>query len=150
MKEHVNFEKQCNDVKSWLNEIADEMRHPEKTDWALSALKAVLHTVRDRTTIQEVFHLSAQLPVLIRGIYFEGYKPSGKPDKMNSEKFMMQIKNRLAPGINIPVAEVFRAVMVVLYSRISPGEMKDIRGIMPKDIQKLWDNLLQEETELDY
>jgi uncharacterized protein (DUF2267 family) len=150
MKEQVNFEKQCNETKYWLREIAEEMRCPGKINWAFSALKAVLYTLRDRTTIQEVFHFSAQLPVLIRGIYFEGYKPAGKPVKMNSQEFMSQIKKLMGPSVDVPAAEAFRAVIIVLYNRTSHGEMDDIKGLMPKDIQKLWANLMsKEETELD-
>ncbi len=142
MNEQVNLEKYCNETKSWLNDIANLMRVPDRTDWAMNVMKAVLHTIRDRTTLQEVFHLSAQLPVLVRGIYLEGYKPTGKPIKMNAEEFMQQIKERLAPSIDIPVTEAFRAVITVLYERTSPGEMDDIKGLMPKDIQKLWNSLI--------
>jgi len=143
MSEKVNFEKYCNETQSWLSDIADNMLTPGRNDWAFNALKAVLHTIRDRTTIQEVFHLSAQLPVLIRGIYFEGYKPSGKPEKMSAEEFMVQIKNRMSPSIELPVSDVLRGVLTVLYEKISPGEMDDIKGIMPKDIQRLWGNHVQ-------
>lgn len=149
MNTKVNFEKYCNESASWINDIADHMRSPGRTDWALSALRAVLHTLRDRTTIEEVFHLSAQLPVLIRGIYFEGYKPSNKPVKLNSEEFVNLIKKRIGPGVDVPVAESIRAVIWVLYEKTSPGELSDIRGSMPKDIQKLWKNLMPEEAELE-
>ncbi|TVR31282.1 MAG: DUF2267 domain-containing protein [Balneolaceae bacterium] len=142
MNEQVNLEKYCNETKSWLNDIANVMRVPDRTDWAMNVMKAVLHTIRDRTTLQEVFHLSAQLPVLVRGIYLEGYKPTGKPIKMNAEEFMQQIKKRMAPSIDIPVTEAVRAVITVLYERTSPGEMDDIKGLMPKDIQKLWNSVM--------
>jgi uncharacterized protein (DUF2267 family) len=149
MKKQMNFEKHCNETKSWLHEIAGEMRCPGKTDWAFSVLKAVLHTLRDRITIQEVFHFSAQLPVLIRGIYFEGYKPAGKPVKMNLQEFMSQIKKLMGPRVDVPAAEGFRAVVIVLYNRTSHGELDDIKGVLPKDIQKLWTNLMSEEGELN-
>jgi uncharacterized protein (DUF2267 family) len=140
MGNQVNLEKYCNETKSWLSDIAGKMRVPGRNDWAFNTLRAVLHTIRDRTTIQEVFHLSAQLPVLIRGIYFEGYKPTGKPLKMNSQDFMKQIKKKMGPSVDVPAAEAFRAVIDVLYERVSPGEMNDIKGSMPKDIQRLWDS----------
>ncbi len=141
MNEQVNFERYCNETKSWLTDIAEIMRVPERTDWALTVLKAVLHTLRDRTPLEEVFHLSAQLPVMIRGIYLEAYKPTGKPIKMKSEEFMHQIKKRMGPAVEVPPVEALRAVLTVMYEKTSVGEMDDIRGTMPKDIQKLWDNL---------
>lgn len=141
MSEKVNFEKYCNEMRSWLLDIADLMHVPGRTDWALKALKAVLHTIRDRSPLEEVFHLSAQMPVLIRGIYLEAYKPSGKPHKYNLNQFLGQIKAAMGQGVEVAPAEAFRAVVTVLYEKTSHGEMDDIRGAMPKEIQKFWDNL---------
>jgi uncharacterized protein (DUF2267 family) len=144
---HANFEKYCNETASWVHDISLNMRAPERPDWGLKALRAVLHTIRDRTTVQEVFHLSSQLPALVRGIYFEGYKPQDKPVKMSADEFLNTVKNRLGPGVEVPPGEAVRSVLTVLYERISDGELADIRGLMPKDIQKLWDQLAPEETE---
>lgn len=148
MRDKINLEKYCNETQSWVSGIAVQMHMPGRNDWALNVLKAVLHTLRDRTTVEEVFHLSAQLPVLIRGIYLEGYKPSGKPEKMNAEEFVKQIKNRMGPSVDVPVQDALRAVFTILYEKTSPGEMEDIKGSMPKDIQRLWDNLVQSENKV--
>jgi len=148
VKGKVNLEKYCNETQSWLSEIAQLLHVPGHSDWAFSAMKAVLHTLRDRTTVEEVFHLSAQLPVLIRGIYLEGYKPSGKPEKMNAEEFVREIKNRMGPSTEVQAPDAIRAVFTVLYEKISPGEMEDIKGSMPKDIQRLWHKMVQTENKL--
>jgi len=149
MDTHANFEKFCNEAQAWAHEIAEGIRAPERTDWALSVLRAVMHTLRDRTMQQEVFHLSAQLPVLIRGIYFEGYDPKNKPVKMNADEFISTVKKRMSPGVDVPPGEAIRAVMAVLYHKVSRGELEDIRGSMPKDIQKMWNQLMPEELEVD-
>lgn len=138
MSPKVNFEKHCNEANSWLLDIADNIDHPGRTEWAYGCLKAVLHTMRDRTTIEEVFHFSAQLPIVIRGIYFEGYKPTGKPKKMNAKELMQNIKAGLGPGNLVTAEEAFRVVLELLYEKTSTGEMDDIRGGMPKSIQKIW------------
>lgn len=149
MDQTVNFEKFCNEAQSWVHEIAENMRAPERTDWAVHALRAVLHTLRDRTMLHEVFHLSAQLPTLVRGIYFEGYEPNDKPLKMNADEFMNTVKKRMGSGVEVPAGEAIRAVMAVLYEKVSRGELDDIHGSMPKDIQKMWDHLMPEESEVD-
>ncbi len=149
MNEKINFEKYGNETQLWVAEIAEYMHCPGKTGQAYSALKAVLHTIRDRSTIQEVFQLSAQLPVLIRGIYFEGYKPAGKPDKMNAEEFLQKIKQRMGPSAEVPPSEALKAVLTILYEKTSPGEMEDIKGLMPKDIRNLWSRFMQDESEFE-
>jgi len=147
MSPKVNFEKYCNEANSWLLDIAKNIDHPGRTEWAYGCLKAVMHTIRDRTTIEEVFHFSAQLPIVIRGIYFEGYKPTGKPEKMNAKEFMQKIKTGLGPGNLVTAEESFRVVLELLYEKISIGEMDDIRGGMPKSIQKLWNKYRPMEIE---
>ncbi len=138
MKTNVSFEQQSKEAQQWLTEIAELMDVPKRKDWAISALKAVLHTLRDRTTLQEVFHLSAQLPVLIRGLYLESYKPTGKPLKMNATEFMQMIKDNMGPGVEVSPDVAFQAVMTVLYNKVAPGELDDIKGSMPKSIQRFW------------
>ena len=60
--------------------------------------RPVLHTLRDRLTVEEAAHLSAQLPLLIRVIYFEGWHPAHKPTKERfKEQFLDQIAAR-RPG----------------------------------------------------
>ena len=138
MNGQVNFEKTANEATSWVQQIAKKAGQPDRPDWALSALKSVLQTLRDRTPLQEVFHLSAQMPVLIRGLYFEGYKPTGKPDKMNAKQFLARIESDLGENNNISAEQALYAVLKLLYEKISEGEMEDIRRSMPADIQKLW------------
>lgn len=146
----VNFDKHCKEANEWLLEIGDRAGYPDRTDWSYGCLRAVLHTLRDRTTIEEIFQFSAQLPVLIRGIYFEGYKPTGKPDKMNAEEFMYRIKKDLGNSNPISSDEAFRVVLEILYDRTSTGEMDDIRGQMPKAIQNIWNKYRPLELEGDW
>ncbi|MDZ7757972.1 DUF2267 domain-containing protein [Rhodohalobacter sp.] len=150
MSIQVNFDKHSKEANEWLLEIGDRAGFPDRTDWSYGCLRAVLHTLRDRTTIEEVFQLSAQLPVLIRGIFFEGYKPSGKPDKLNAEEFMSRIKKDLGNANPISADEAFRVVIELLYDRTTPGEMDDIRGQMPKAIQQIWNKYRPLETENDW
>ena len=55
-------------------------------DWenehkAYLALRTVLHTLRDRLSVEEAVQLGAQLPMLIRGFYYEGWTLKQKPTK---------------------------------------------------------------------
>jgi uncharacterized protein (DUF2267 family) len=146
MDTKVNFEKNCNEAISWINEISIRAGFPSRPDWAYSALKSVLHSIRDRSTIEEIFQFAAQLPLIIKGIFFEGYNPSGKPVKLNSEEFMMRIRKDMGTANEIPAGEAFRVVLELLYEKTSTGEMNQLRGLMPKDIQKLWDKAYPQQT----
>ena len=65
-------------MHSWLKEIAVEIGDEDR-QYAYRALRAVLHTLRDRLTVDVAAKLAAQLPTLIRGIYYEDWDPSRTP-----------------------------------------------------------------------
>src|SRR5271165_2158597 len=48
-------------------------------DNAYRALRSVLYVLRDRLTPEQAVHLGAQLPILVRGTYYEGWRIAGKP-----------------------------------------------------------------------
>lgn len=54
----------------------------------------MLHCLRDRLSVDQAAHLSAQLPLLVRGIYYESYHPAGKPEKVRSRAEFLEHVNR--------------------------------------------------------
>src|SRR5512145_259188 len=63
----------------WLKELAAELGDDRTA--AYRALRAVLHALRDRLTVDEAAQLAAQLPLLVSGIYYDGWDPSRTPAK---------------------------------------------------------------------
>ena len=134
----VPFEKFTSEFEYWLWAIADEMDMEERPDIAFQALRGVLHAIRNRMIPNEVFDLSAQLPLMIRGVFFEGYNLKDKPEKFNADEFLEIIEEGFYGNTAIEGEDAFRAVLNVLYEKISEGELEDIYSGMPKDIKKLW------------
>jgi hypothetical protein len=62
----------------WFNEV-DYRTGWDNKQRSYRLLRAVLHALRDHMNADEAAQLSAQLPILIRGIYYEGYDPSKTP-----------------------------------------------------------------------
>jgi uncharacterized protein (DUF2267 family) len=121
----------------WLNEILAEL---DSTDRHLAylALRATLHALRDRLTVEEAVHLGAQLPLLIRGFYYEGWTLSGKPHKEHRAGFLSGIQDCFGPGIAPDPERVARAVLKVLAHHVTAGEIKDVKQLLPKDLRNLW------------
>lgn len=141
-KKMVKLEKYAMDANQWIDEVAVLMQIDDR-ELAWKALRGVLHVIRDRLIPEEVFQLSAQFPMLIRGLFFEGYHYSNKPEKFDVEELKDRISEALSPVTDINPEVVFKSVLYVLYDHISEGELQDIYGNMPRDIQQLWDKSLE-------
>jgi len=123
----------------WLQELANELSWTDLGD-TLVALRSVLHALRDRLPINEAAQLAAHLPLLIKGIYYDGWHPSKTPVKARTkEDFLALVKTPLERGVAQADAEqVTRAVFRLLAGHVSAGEISDIRGIFPRELADLW------------
>jgi uncharacterized protein (DUF2267 family) len=130
------FDETVHKTNTWLKEIAQDLgadRHR-----AYQALRAVLHCLRDRLTVGEAAQLGDQLPMLVRGIYYEAWHPAGKPEKIRSRKeFLTRLSKHLAPS-PIEPEDAVRAVFQVLEEHVAPGEISDVMDELPQDIRSLW------------
>lgn len=122
----------------WVNELASEL-HTNDRQFAYRVLRGVLHALRDRLAGDEVIHLGAQLPMLLRGAYFEGWRPRDMPTEDDRGAFLERIRGLLAdqPGVSDPERWA-RAVFFVLARRVDTGEVQDVVGILPRDFADLW------------
>jgi uncharacterized protein (DUF2267 family) len=105
------------------------------------ALRAVLHALRDRLSLQEVAQLGAQLPIFIRGIYYEGWSPARTPIKSRGKQlFLRQVRAEFAHTRNPDVdpEEIARAIFRVLNKHVSKGEIDQIRGTLPRELREFW------------
>lgn len=133
------FETTLHKTNLWFKEIMDEM-HWEDRHQAYLALRAVLHTLRDRLSPEEAAQLGAQLPLLVRGIYYEGWTPTGKPTKERHQaQFLEKIAGYFSKEPHIDAAGIARAVFHVLDRHISEGELKDVKHTLPKELLLLWE-----------
>jgi uncharacterized protein (DUF2267 family) len=106
---------------------------------AYLALKATLHALRDRLTVAETAHLGAQLPMLIRGFYYEGWNPAGKPVKeRHAEEFVAHVRDDLKKDEAMHAEQIVRGVFRMLAKRVSEGEIEDIKHVLPPELRALW------------
>lgn len=83
--------------------------------------------------------LSAQLPVLIRGIYFEGWQPFETPvGDRSKDEFIARIQDAFPDDLSDDPAAAVRAVFRLLDRHVSPGEIDDVRTSMKKSLRHLW------------
>jgi uncharacterized protein (DUF2267 family) len=139
MSEIPAFETTLEKTNLWIQEVMRELDSDDR-HYAYLALRSVLHALRDRLQADEAVNLGAQLPMLIRGFYYEGWKPSRTPKKeRHLAEFLEHIRDDLSRVTREADSErLARAVFAVLDRRVSQGEIEDIKGMIPDELRALW------------
>lgn len=142
MSIHV-FDPHVDVAKRWLNELSDNLElGPEESPRALHALRAGLHAIRDRMPANEVVDLGAQLPALIRGLYYEGWTLRTDPREIRDRAAMVaRVAKELAPDQHLDPVDVLRAVIHLLVEHVSLGEIDDVLATLPASIRAMWHDL---------
>ncbi len=132
------FAKTIQKSNIWLGEL-QELLHASDAREAYVALRAGLHALRDRLTIEEAAELGAQLPMLLRGLYYEGWHPTGKPVRLRHlDDFLDYVRNGLPANSSLDPESVAWAVFRTLSLHVTEGELADIRSTLPTQLKLLW------------
>lgn len=134
------FDSTIHTTNVWLNDLMDRLGWEDKQR-AYQALRVVLHALRDHLTVEHAAALGAQLPMLVRGFYYEGWHPAGKPLKgRNVDEFLLLVASELPDGgLTLDVEEVVRAVFHVIAKHVTPGEVNHVRFSLPNEFRNLWE-----------
>jgi uncharacterized protein (DUF2267 family) len=132
------FDTTLHKTNAWLNEIMNVLGWSDRHK-AYLALRATLHAVRDRLTVDEAAQFAAQLPMLIRGLYYEGWDPTDKPlRERRKEQFLARIAQEFWSNDGVDPDTVARGVFAVLAQRITEGELLDVQQMLPGELRDLW------------
>lgn len=132
------FQETLQNSIGWIHELSD--RCPAADDQqAYHVLCATLQTLRDRLTIDEAVQLGAQLPVLIRGLYYDGWRPSHAPTRIrHREEFLAQVAARYHARPLMDLEAGVRAAIAVLNHNISIDEALSVIRALPDPLRELW------------
>lgn len=131
------FDRTVHLTNTWLSEINDAMGWGDR-QLAYRGLVAVLHALRDRLTVEEGADLAAQLPLLIRGAWYENWTPGREPEGgRGRDAFLAQV-GREYDQIPVKPEVLARAVLKVLSAHVAAGEIEDVRRQLPEDHAGLW------------
>ena len=121
----------------WLDEIMETVGPDRNVAW--HALGAVLRSLRDRLPPELAAHLAAQLPLLVRGTYYDRYRPGHVAHKVHSEhEFLNCVADDLGGIRPIDLREATRCVMAVLSHHVTPEQVEKVLRALPEGIRQLW------------
>jgi uncharacterized protein (DUF2267 family) len=130
--------------RTWqkAHELVNELKG--RLDWSsdrdtLRLLRVTLHQIRDRIHVNETAQLSAQLPIIIRGMFFEGWQPNLVPlPERRAADFISAIEHHVGDMMEYRGPQDILTVFKLLNARISAGQINDIRANLPEEIRALW------------
>lgn len=141
---NLNFESFAQDAHQYVNELAQELGHPEEKSRVLKIWRAVMHTVRDRIHLGESFQLMDPLPMIFKGIYVENWKFTEKPplDYSTLEEMKTQVKN-LQAGYgeeDFPwkksTEDIIAITLGSLRRFLKGNQLEEVINQMPKEIKE--------------
>jgi uncharacterized protein (DUF2267 family) len=122
----------------WINEL-DEMLGWSDKSRSYRLLRTVLQTLRDWLPVNESADLAAQLPALLRGVYYEHWRPATTPVKQRSKTdFLARVDHAFVGDPIFYTAEAVSIVFQFLSGKVSAGEIADVRHALPADLRALW------------
>jgi uncharacterized protein (DUF2267 family) len=125
-------------TKHWIKDVMIELQW-DSAQKAYHAMRAVLHALRDRLTLHETAEFAAQLPMLVRGMFYEGWRPDRGPVKdRTKEAFLAHIFKAFPDDQGVDPERVTHAVLTVVARHVSEGEMEDITATLPKPLRELF------------
>ena len=129
------IERSAEKANIWLMDVASELGDGDRQH-AYRVLRAVLHVLRDRLTIDVAAKLAAQLPTLIRGIYYEGWDPSRTPMPPHTvDTFLEHVVSEGRFSGETEASVAVTAVAAVMRRRLTPGEINAILAVMPEKLR---------------
>jgi uncharacterized protein (DUF2267 family) len=130
------IERSVHKTNQWLKELASELGGEDRED-AWRVLRAYLQVLRDELTVEEAAQLAAQLPLVLRGAFYEAFDPTHQPAKLRDrDKFIAAFAERaqLDPA---RAAQAVEAATRVLRRHVTEGEFDDVLAQLPSEVREV-------------
>jgi uncharacterized protein (DUF2267 family) len=133
------FDKTLQTTHVWLDELMQDPAIGPDRQVAWHLLGATLRATRDRLPLDLAAHLGAQLPLLVRGTYYDQFRPSELPGRERTlEEFLERIAAPLAMNRPVNVRDGARAVFAVLSRHADRGQIAKVRDALPEPVRAIW------------
>lgn len=124
-------------TRGWIDETAAELGTEDRQE-AYRVLRAFLHVVRDRIGVNEAAQLAAQLPQLLRGVFYENWVPSRTPERYRDrDTFLRKLAEQTLLAGETEASYAAAAAMRVLRRHVSEGELEDVLANFPVELREL-------------
>lgn len=131
------FDKSLQSTAIWLEEIQSEIGPDRAFAWRV--LSVVLQGLRDHLPLELSAHLGAQLPIVVRGTFYDQFDPTGLPKQAHGpEEFLQEIAAGLRDSRGVDPRDAVHAVFGVLDRHLSRGQIDKVVRSLPRGIRAMW------------
>lgn len=131
------FDKTLQITHIWLDEVMEAIGPDRNVAWHV--LGATLRTLRDRLPVELAAHLGAQLPLLVRGSYYDQFRPGHVAAKVHTEEEFLAFVAADLGGIRpVNVRAGVRAVLAVLDHHVTPEQADKVKRSLPEHLRRMW------------
>ena len=143
------FDRTVHSTNLWLHEIADDLGPDRNHAWHV--LSAVLRALRDQLPAELAAHLSAQLPLLVRGAFYEAWNPSSASRRTkDDDEFIEKLNNNLEGTRPTNAQKAALSVFGVISRHVDREQVVKVRNALNEKVRRLWpESLLTERSEVD-
>lgn len=142
----TDFSKYAVKANEFLSDVAEKLGDRDDKARASRVIRAFFHSIRNHITLEENFQLLAQLPLILKGLYVDGWMPlKQKPKSSTKNSFIEEMVNEdrsAGDDFTNPGEVIFsaKAVFGALGKYISKGELEDIKNVLPHELKELVSN----------
>jgi uncharacterized protein (DUF2267 family) len=130
------FEKTLQTTNIWLDEISAVLVVDRRVAWKV--LSVVLHKLRDRLPAVLSAHLSAELPLLVRGVYYDQFEPDKPPMRWDYDEFVSEVSKWLSDTRPVDPDLAIQAVFTVLSRHLPRGQIRKVQNALPEGLRSVW------------
>jgi len=141
MSTQYTFDQYGEKARDWVRELAAELSLPEEKAYRI--IRVVLHSLRNHIPIAESFHLIAQLPLVWKGIYVDGWKPSQEFIRLgNMADYIQSIRHEDKNmsgydfGNDTHARKAIFGVWKLLANHVSDHQITHICNTLPNEVSK--------------
>jgi len=124
-------------TEHWVDDLMRRLGWRDR-ERVYRALLAALHALRDVLGRDEAVYLGAQLPALLRGLYYEGWHPGERPTTISRGAFLERIHDGLHRDPGVDAEQVARCFFALLAARLPASEIEDAKAATPHELHNLW------------
>ncbi len=125
------------ETQEWIDDLLRRLGwHDQQRVY--HAFLATLHALRDSLGRDEAIYIAAELPPLLRGLYYEGWHPGARGIAHSRATFLQRIHDAVHRDPGIDAEEVARAVFAMLAARLPEAELESAKAASPTFLHNLW------------